>query len=79
MTVDEALDAIEALQEMIETLASERPRAYDAGLDFFETITEQSASMASTLEDMASHGRDPTPGQVRAIKNWTEGVQKWFW
>ena len=67
---EDVADAL-SLAEQIESLASELP---EAGSEFGESVTEKAADIAANIR----HNNRVTVGQMNALSNILEGVERWF-
>lgn len=72
MTVDEAEQIIEEIDDMINDELSEE--AFHRAPDFFEDISEKSKSVGETI---ASSGY-VTGRQAAALRSWYDGVSRWI-
>lgn len=60
-----------SIAEEIESLAADLP---EAGADFGISVTEKAADIAANIE---KHNR-VTDGQLAALENMLDGLQRWF-
>ena len=67
LDVREALDIVDEIETMAEQLPEE-------GEDFGMSVTEKAADIAANIE---THNR-VTDGQLSALQNMLDGLQRWF-
>ena len=68
-------EAIEAISDLIDRIDDDVPEwAWDKAPEFFEDVKENATEVSATIEET----QNVTPEQERAIRNWTDGVNKWI-
>jgi ABC-type transporter Mla subunit MlaD len=73
MTVNEAWDIINEIEELVADLEENHSDAFDRGEEFLTDVLEKSQALGETIEN----ADEVTPRQATALQNWRNGVYKW--